>query len=218
MKNILLFLFLVPLFGLSQSLSTDELKMVDEINTLRTNPKSYIQYVEEYISTQEWFLTLHKTAKVKAKSTTSNQNSNNDNTNGKTLSGTDVFLRNIEVAKGLIKILDTLKPLSKLTVRTDMYVITKTHMEYLTSVNKIGHYGPNGQTLGDRMKPLKLTVGENCASNEGIVKTIVLLLVDAGCDTFKEGYFGHREALLNPKYKFVSVAINNIYVVQNFAY
>lgn len=192
--------------------------MVSEINKLRSNPKSYIKHVEDYIKTQEWFLKISKTVKVNIKSTTSNQNTNNDQINSKHTIGDEVLLRNIEVAKTLINILDTLKPLSKLTVRSDMYVITKSHMGYLTSVNKCGHYGPNGQTLDDRMKALKLTVGENCASNEGVIKTIVLLLVDAGCDTFKEGYFGHRKALLNPKYKFISVAIGNTYVVQNFAY
>jgi hypothetical protein len=49
MKNIIIIFFLLPIFGFSQH-TAEEIAYIKEINLIRTNPKAYIQYVKEYIS------------------------------------------------------------------------------------------------------------------------------------------------------------------------
>lgn len=233
MKNIVIITFLlVSTVSFSQidSISADEIELVNQINQLRTNPKSYIPHVEDYIKRQEWFIRLYtqKGCKVQAKSTSSHVNKNNDGYGGVTISGIAMFKRNVDVAKTLIKILDTIKPSQALIINGDMYTITKNHLKYLNGVNKVGHFGKDSTTLDDRMKSVALknnfkSYGENCMGNidagDPITKSLTYLLIDAGSDVInKKNGFGHRDNLLSKKWKYISVAINNGTWVQNFAY
>ena len=94
-----------------------------------------------------------------------------------------------------------------------MYKVTKSHMVHLKKEKKFCHDCASDGTLERRTKKLKLIVSENLVSNEGLIESLVILLVDNGVVGF-----GHRKNLLNPNFRFISVAIDDDIVVQNFAY
>ena len=201
---ITILLLLLPFFTLTQT--TDELKMVSEINKIRKNPKSYIPVVEKYIQNQRWL--MENTSN--ATSYSGVMDKNNNLTNKKVLKGDSVFIRNIEAANNLISVLDTIKPMDTLIFDEKMYKITVFHGQYLKKTNKTGHYGPNGQTVWDRFK--NKSVSENCGTS------LINLMVDAGIPNY-----GHRYNILNRGWKYVSIYYipnhptwGNRYMVQNF--
>lgn len=190
--------------------TSEELEIINQINQIRTNPKSYIPKVESYIKSQEFF--LNNLDKVKVTSVSGNSNKSNDMTNKKVLTGREVFIRNIRAAKDLINVLDTITPMKPLEFDSIMYVVTVSHGQYLKSVNQTGHYGPNGQTVYERLSHVSKTVSENCGTS------LISLMVDAGIP----GY-GHRYNILNPKWSHISVYFiqnhpryDNRFMIQNF--
>jgi uncharacterized protein YkwD len=190
------------------SQTIDELFVINEINQIRTNPKSYIPKVEDYIKTQESFLDNFDRLNVNVKSVNGGLDVNNNTVNTKTLVGKDVFIRNIKAAKDLINVLDTLSPTQPLRFDSDMYEVTKKHGDYLKTTNKHGHYGHDGETISDRLSGFGSNGSENCGSN------LLGLMVDAGIS----GY-GHRYNILNPKWSHISIYIvpnYNGFMVQNF--
>lgn len=213
MKRIItIILVLISLITIGQT--SDEMSMVSEINGIRTNPKSYIPKVETYIKGQEVWLEKFDSPnhKVMVTSTSGTLTKTNSVKNTNTVFGKDVFIRNIKVAKELISILDTLTPMDTLIFDSTMYLITKSHGNYLSSVNQNGHYGPKGQSVNDRFKHLGYLVSENCGG------TLISLMVDSGIP----GY-GHRYTIINPKLSHISIykVLNHPtwgskYVVQNF--
>ena len=186
-------LVLISLKVNSQSFTSKDSAMVAEINNLRTNPQSYIPLVEEYIAKHKAL--LKNNVKFLAEETRS--------------------------ADELINILKKLDPLPSLLINKDMFPITKTHTDYLVSIDSITHINANGKSSSERFNDLKFnSVSENIGKinkylyNKGDFKTILLELLIDTCDKGR----GHRCNLLNPYNKYISVHISNGYYVQNFAY
>ena len=210
MKNLVL-VILVTLTSFVYSQTSEEMSMISEINKIRKDPKSYIPVVEEYIKTQEKTIEFmsKSNVKVSVKSTEVKLDKNNDFIpTGKTSNGVSVYKERITTAKELIKELETMSPLDTLVFDSTMYVITKGHGEYLTSVNKIGHYDKNGDGCSVRFKGVG-PVSENVANSGS--NPLLVLMIDYGVSNK-----GHRKNLLNPDIKYVSVFINEHCVVQNF--
>lgn len=189
-----------------------ELQVVYEINQIRSNPKSYIPKVKEYIKTQKWFLEKYSDPKFNIKSTSysGNSNSDNDMINIKKNSGKDVHTNNIKAAEDLINVLDTLTPMDTLVFDSLMYKVTVSQGKYLKSVNKSGHFGPNNQTVFERLGTYNSS--ENCGTS------LMGLMVDSGI----QGY-GHRYNILNPKWNYISIYYiidhptwGNSFMIQNF--
>ena len=212
MKNLLTFLLLLLTLSVTSQTDTEQV-MVNKINELRSNPKSFIGNVEGYIKTQEMLLEMLNSGKMKIKSTSGSLNSSNGMSNSKTTNGKSIILERINSAKELIKVLDTLSPLDTLTFNSDMYEVTEAHVKYLKDNNMVGHYGANGELARDRFKPLKLNVFENVSNFNNVDGALLNLLVDAGISNK-----GHRKALLNNKVKFISVVVSDKICVQNFAF
>ena len=175
--------------------------MVDKINEIRVNPKSFIPEIKSYIGSNERMLKLITSGKVKI-------TSNNGMTNA------DVIKSNIDAAKELINELNNTKSLPKLTFNTKMYSVTKAHGQFLDSIKTMQHQDKNGGLANDRMKGLGFTVvTENLVIDNGrVISALIVLLVDARI----EGR-GHRKNLLDSRVKFVSVSTNGTVWVQNFA-
>lgn len=211
MRNLVNILVLfVTMFTFGQT--TEELSMINEINKIRKDPKSYIPMVEEYIRTQEKIIGFvsNSNLKVTVKSTQYvNGDSNNIVvTNSKTVTGVSVYSQRIVIAKQLIKELETMVPLDTLVFNPTMYTITKSHGEYLTSVGKIGHYGENGEKPYVRFKNVG-NVSENVTNKCN--NPLLQLMIDYGVSNV-----GHRKNILDPNVKYISIFINNHCVVQNF--
>ncbi len=197
MKTLISILFLaITLASFTQninSVSDREVQMVSEINALRANPKSYIPKVEAFIKMCE------KKNQMKVE--------------GKLKTTTD-FNIDIAAAKELIQVLNNTTSLPQLVINKDMYLVTKSHGEYLKSKNSTSHNSANGDLAPARMSNINVNgVTENIVTDNGTISpTILVLLVDARIDGR-----GHRNNLLNPNSKFVSVYTNGNTWVQNFA-
>jgi len=198
MKNLITILFLVISFVSfskeTNKFSEREIQMMVEINRLRVNPKSYIPKTEAYI-----VMCNKKLEKIK----------------GGTLTTTGNIQNQIDAANELIDILNNTPSLNELIPNEDMFLITKSHGEYLKSINSTSHKGPNGKLAPKRMSKLNFgSVTENIVNDNGMIgPTILLLLVDAGIDSR-----GHRNNLLDPNAKYISVYTNGTYWIQNFTY
>lgn len=176
-------------------MSIEDKDMIMEINILRTNPKSFIPHIENHINKQEKVLKLAMSAKSNA-----------------TVQTIKFIKIEIEAAKELIRELDTITPMGILTPVESMHIITKEHAEYVKSVNKCVHNGPNGEDLNTRMEKMKVTtLSENVGHGNDVISAMVSLLVDANIP-----HRGHRRNLLNKNHKFISVAISGGFAVQNF--
>ena len=208
-KLIIYIVFLFPFFLVSQT--NEEIGMILEINKIRKNPKSYIPVVESYIKRQEILLSLmgNSNLTVKTKSSTNILTTSNDKGELlKSKSGSELINDEILVAKQLITILENMNPMDTLVFNPEMYVLTKVHSDYLKSINKFGHFGPNGDNCFKRMESIGI-VTENVTNT--CKYSLVNLIVDYGVP----GH-GHRENILNPKAKQISISINEHCVVQNF--
>ena len=187
------------------------MSMIYEINKIRKNPKSYVPTVEAYIESCEKLIQLMDSPNIKVttKSTEVKLNKNNDMVpTGKTTSGVSIYHKRILVAKELIKELETMTPLDTLVFDSTMYIVTKSHGEYLTCISKIGHYDKNCDGSSVRFKNIG-NVSENVANNGG--NPLLALMIDYGVSNS-----GHRKNLLDPNVKYISVFINNHCTVQNF--
>lgn len=193
MKNVITILFLtITTLTFGQFTSKDSL-MISEINKVRTNPSSYISKAQLYIKMCEKKLEMIQ--------------------NGSLTTSTD-YNKHIDAAKELISILDTMTPVNALTTNIDMQSVTITHAVYLKSINRISHTNSNGETAVDRMKDINVkNVTENIATDNGIASSaVILLLVDAEIESR-----GHRNNILDPNAKFISVTSNGDYWIMNFA-
>lgn len=219
MKNLLAFLLVITsLTSFSQD-KMDSL-LIAEINSLRSNPESYVPKIERYIKFQEKDIEMIKSGKMRVSVSSGNMTSTNKMTKVSTTSGVDVAKKNIAAAKELIEILKSTNSLPLLIPNVDMDIVTDKHGEYLDSVKSRGHYGPNGQTLGDRFKNVNVS---NLSENVGSVSKFNYnrgnfepMIVDMLVDSFNETR-GHRNNLLNPDAKFISVYVSEFVCVQNFA-
>lgn len=201
MKNLILIIATFLSLGATAQTS-EEIEMVTMVNQIRTNPKSFIPAVETYIKNLE----LHKRTigvdnkafgmKVINSTSTANTSGLND--------------RLISEAKKLIVVLNNTKPLCVLTVRMDMYIITKDFAKYLDSTQTLDHYKTQ-----ERFKSLGIFVSENLnKQNADVLNCLLSLMIDS--DGINKSY-GHRKNILDPKIKFISVAKFNDIWIQNFS-
>ncbi len=218
MKTPILFLSFL-LINLYAQANLDSL-LINEINILRTNPKSYIPLIEQYIVFQESRLESIKSGNLKVESISGTMNNSNNMECHKKLTDEDVINRNITSAKEAIIVLKNLKPLNPLEYSKEMDIITDSQGKYLESNNKFGHYGPKGNTVGDRFNNSKYrNVTENVGSlntfsyNTKDFKPMILgMIIDSGVETR-----GHRNNLLNENSKYISVYVSKFIIIQNFA-
>ena len=195
--------------------------MVNEINKVRSNPKSYIPVVEKYIELQKRQLKSIKDGKSTISSTSGTITKSNGIKSSKRISGTAVVKRNIRAAKELIIELKNMKPLNELIFCQSIDSISNSHGKYLDSVKVRGHFGLNGQTLTDRFEGFKLKgvtenvccVGSFIYITNDVTPIILMLLVDSGIKSR-----GHRKNLLNPKSNFIGIYMSKYVCVQNFTY
>ncbi len=216
------FFLIITLFISSfTSFSQSELDsiMINQINNLRKNPKSYIPLVEKYIYSQKKVVRLISNSQVVAISAhTGNMDKYNNIVSEKSYSGIDVINIKIKTAEELINVLKNTEPLNKLTYNHNMNLITDSHGSFLDSTNTIGHFGPNGERVYQRFEKTKKIVTENVIKmsiteyqNKDISKVILDLLIDSFIETR-----GHRKNLLDPDKKYISVYISEKVCVQNF--
>tara|TARA_Y100000389_G_C17423628_1_gene498235 strand:- start:996 stop:1658 length:663 start_codon:yes stop_codon:yes gene_type:complete len=220
MRNLLITLLVIITVSTTAQTSMDSL-IFNEINNLRSNPKSYIPLVIDYVINQKNRINRIKEGKTKVSSTNGTMTKHNGMVKTKTVTGIKLINRNIKAAEELLLILDNIKPLNKLLYSKDMDIITDNHGKYLDSTNTSGHYGPNKETLNDRFNNLNLKIiSENVCSvgsfvykRKNVKPIIITLLVDAGIDNR-----GHRKNILDPKIKLISVYMSKKTCVQNFAF
>ena len=193
----------------------------EEINKVRTKPKSYIPYVKIYIENQEKMKVLVKNGKAKTTSFSGNMSNDNTVNNVKITSGIDLINKNINAANELINILKKLKPVKPLIFNKTIDSISDEHGKYLDVSNRRGHYGPNNQTIKDRFKNYNFTyITENISSvgsfvyiKKDVKPIIINLLVDSGIENR-----GHRKNILDPKVKFIGIYMSKKTCIQNFAF
>ena len=220
MRNLLMIILGVITVSITAQTDMDSL-MFNEINNLRSNPKSYIPLIESYITTQEKMKDLIRKGKFKTTSTSGIMTRDNKMKNPKTISGIPCVNRNIAAAKELILELKKLKKLNSLIFNESMDSITDKHGKYLDSTNTSGHYGPNKETISDRFNNFTLKkISENVCSvgsfvykRQNVKPIIVNLLVDAGIDNRS-----HRKNILDPKARFISIYMSKKTCIQNFAF
>ena len=165
MKNLLI--LLVTLFSFTATAQTaEELEMVNLVNQVRTNPKSFIPVIEDYIKQLD---TLKKTNGLCGKNFTMKviKCTSSANTSG-------LNDRLIIEAKKLIKVLNKTKPVCKLILNTDMYIITKNYAKYLYTTHKLEH-----GNVTKRFKALNILVSENLADGN-MLEAMINLMVDYG--------------------------------------
>jgi uncharacterized protein YkwD len=202
MKNVLLVLSLltrIVLFGQTK----EELEMITLVNQVRTNPKSFIPYIQNYIDKLETYNPINvidtmafKSCKIKI---THSNNVGNLN------------IKLINEAKELITILKKQKSLNALTFNIKAFQLSKKHVQYLNEIKELTHNGPNNQTFSKRFRYIGTDCGENCAENKLPIDALIDLLIDFGVNSK-----GHRSNLLYPKFTEISVANDGIYWVQDF--
>jgi len=208
MKNLLILVAII--FTISVNAQTsEELEMFNAVNQLRSNPKSFIPHVEAYIKKLESFI---------GKSLIDVKLGSNViiTKNTKTIENKETLDSLISETKQLIEFLKSQKSTSSLEFNKKLYTTSKKFVNYLDSTKKIGHTGPDNQTLSDRILGLDLglNLGENCVVNKdntSITETIIIWLVD-----FKVKDKGHRKNLLNEKFVLTATAKSGNYWVQDF--
>lgn len=207
MRNLITIVFVIlSVFSFGQT--SEEVALFNEVNNFRSNPKSYIPLVENYIRLQELSIDKVKNGSMVIKSGNGNMDKNNNMYNVKSLNGLDRIEANIKAANELLVILDTLT-LDTVIFSMDMYKITKIHNTFLDSIKKIGHFGVNGTSPNDRFDSTGYYVGESLITlgNIGEVDykpSIMMLLIDAGISNR-----GHRLMMINPNYTHGSVGISS---------
>ena len=203
MKNIIT-LILISLSFVIKAQSVEEFDMLNMINEIRINPKSFIPRVEAYIKKLESASTL----------TFTNPNikitkSKNDGLNEKLI---------IE-AKDLIVFLNNQKSVRALGFNNKLYHITKKHANYLDSTKTVSHDGPDGETLAIRTQSIGFSVLENvCSVNNAnnrntVIDALLQFLLDYGVANKP-----HRANLFNEKASNMAVAKTGDIWVQNFTY
>jgi len=160
-------------------MSMEEKEMIDEINFLRANPSQYFQYVESYA------LKHQKQYPAEEKEFS-------------------------EAVNDLKQELINMKPLSVLQPNEKLYDVAKAHGLDNKTNNRLEHIGSDQSDPFDRVQRsgLKNYIDKDgyFAPNENLVggeksprESVVALLIDAGVSSR-----GHRKALLEPHWKYVS--------------
>lgn len=208
MRNLITIVFVfLSMFSFSQTV--EEVALFNEVNNFRSNPKSYIPLVENYIRLQELCVDKVKNGSMVIQSGNGKLDKDNKMYDIKSLNGLDRIEANIKAAEELLVILDTLI-LDTVVFDSSMYTVTKLHNTHIDSIKRLGHYGVNGDLSYDRFNGTGYHVSENLSTLGNIgdtmdfKPTILMMLVDAGI----KGR-GHRLLLINPNYTHGSIGVSS---------
>ena len=204
-------------------MNTAEKEMIYEINLVRNNPGSYLQFIEPLLEKAK------KTLSENGKGTKNYSLSFITTTeNGKSHQAIDTtwHFTNDEEVKALNSLVDDLKSIGKLSILlpdNGIYRAAKKHEADQHAHDwKLMHTGSDGSLPWERIikfSPSMTSGGENIAGQSGSPtprEIVILLLVDSGIP----GY-GHRYNLLNPQWTHVACTGekfkgNMFWWIQNF--
>ena len=235
MKPPLLILLLLSAYFLSaqriDSLNTakncsymteEEKEMVYEINRVRSNPSSYLQYIEPMLKQAEE--DIKKYGKGERNYSLTHTTSTKNGVEVKKID-TNWHYANEEELKALSTLVDDLKKLGSLSVLkpdSGIYLAAKKHTnDQLKHKWRLLHKGSDGSWPWTRItyySPAMKHGNENIAGSSGVStprSTVIQLLIDAGIT-----HYGHRYNLLDPQWTHVacvtSVFERMKYWIQNF--
>lgn len=201
MKNLIIIAFLT-LTTVILGQTASELEMINLINQVRTNPKSFIPVVENYIKNIESNSNGFDNIKIKGAVVTKKTNHKPEGMN-----------QYIDAAKELIVFLNTQKPVKSLEFKPELYKMTKCQAIFLDSTKQVTHDGPNGTSFMFRTKNCGYLLGENCGTGQTATDVMLQLLMDVGVKNK-----GHRTNIFKADYKILSVGNSSKYWVQDFGY
>jgi uncharacterized protein YkwD len=236
MKRVLFFLLIVaPFIAKAQvidSLNTaqncvymkaEEREMIYELNRLRSNPRSYLQYIEPMLNKAKNVLKNFGKGSANYSLTYTTSSSNGKETKK---IDTTWHYTNEEEVKALTTLVNDLKKIKKLSVlRPDsgVYQAAQKHAKDQDAHEwKLMHTGSDGSSPWDRITEFSPSMSfgnENIAGRGGVVTTprdfVIQLLVDSGIP----GY-GHRYNMLDPQWTHGGCVIKNFnrmdWCIQNF--
>lgn len=189
-------------------MSADEREMIYEINRLRSNPRSYLQYLSPLLDKVKTQLKINGRGQRNHSLTFSTTSSDGKNPGSV---DTTWYYENEEAIKAITSLISDLKKIKKLSVLQPDNGTYKAAKKHATDQNSHGwnllHTGSDGSLPEERIhlfSPTMVGSGENIASRWGYANTtprdiILDLLIDAGIP----GY-GHRRNLLNPTWTHIA--------------
>ena len=190
-----------------QYMSAGEREMIYEINRVRSNPKSYLQYLQPMLNEANNKLKNYGKGYKNYSLTTTTETKN-----GKEVKTIDTtwHYSNEEEVKALTSLINDLKnlnPLSVLKPDKGIYNAATKHTKDQHEHDwKLGHTGSDGSHPWDRItgfSPMMKFGNENIAGNSKDPITareiVIQLLVDSGIP----GY-GHRYNILNPAWTHIA--------------
>ncbi len=199
MKFLLLLVITILSFTIVGQTS-EEIEMITIVNQLRTDPKSFIPVVEDYIKklkiTQEPIFDI--------KGVTITKRTNNIKSVNHEL---------ITEAKKLILFLNHVTPVKELMISENLYLIAKTQVTYIDSIKTITHAGKNCNSVTKRFTDNFILCGENCVIAPSLTEALLILLIDSGNNSK-----GHRTNIFLSSFTKISIAHKNQYWVQDFGY
>jgi len=198
MKNLLILFITIFSFTITAQTS-GELEMINLVNKVRTNPKSFIPVVEAYIKTLETKPNPLDSIKIKGATVTKKIHS----TNGR-------LKPLISEANALIFFLNHVKPVNALELSLLLYPIAHTQAEYMDSIKILTHNGSNGNK---RYVKGFILCGENCAIGTTATEALLMLLIDSGNNTKS-----HRTNIFLKDFTTIAIGNKKDYWVQDFGY
>lgn len=158
----------------NQNYMTDREKdMIKEINLVRSNPKGYVEFVEDYIYTL-------KTDRY---------------------SDASMIGKEIKTAKELIRELNKTEPMAILQPHKGLYKASKKHGEEGKKKGTLDHQGSDGAWPWDRGAKYASDLSDSnenlVGGPDNVRRSVMILLVDTGI----EGR-GHRKNILNPDWRY----------------
>jgi len=201
----------------------EEREMIYELNRLRSNPKSYLKYIEPMLADAK------KTLKTFGKGSRNYSLTYTVSTvGGRETKKVDTtwHYTNEEEVKALTTLVNDLKKLKKLPILkpdSGIYNAAQKHARDQDEHDwKLLHTGSDGSSPWDRIKQFSPSMyfgNENIAGRGGVVATprdfVIQLLVDSGIP----GY-GHRYNMLDPQWTYGACVIKNFkgmdWCIQNF--
>ncbi len=155
-----------------------EQSMIEEINLLRSNPKGYVLFIEDYINALQ-------------------EEIDNGGASNK------FYKEEIKAATELIGVLKSTPALSILKPHSGIYEAARLHGMDMTTNEFFGHKGTDDSLPWDRIMKNATDIKD---ANENLVggpyevrQAIIILLVDTGIQDR-----GHRKTLLQPDWEYVA--------------
>ncbi len=186
----------------AEYLSNDEKAMLWEINLVRTEPSSYIPFIEEELA--RVFQDSVRLSGIVSESVRRKVST----IDGVEITETDTTYRNyyqdrVQAIQELLIELGGSVSLPGLRPFRPLYSVAMNHGSSQAANNYIDHVGTDGSWPQDRIlreSPLLTDGNENIARGIGSPREMVIqLLIDSGVD-----HRGHRKNILNPDWKYVT--------------